>query len=133
MKKNYLVKSAVALCFLASFFLLGTAAEARDTEPDRDNCWYAGITVYCHSYWSTQCSDGTFDESCRHLVLGPSNGWGRGGGATAASCQTALHSLLVDAAWAGCRVQEGSPSCRHENGDCRGGDNPDDGDPDDEG
>ncbi len=119
MKSTHLKTSIIAFCLLAGLLMVGMVAEAADPNPKpTENCWYAGITVYCHSYYSTQCSDGTFDESCRHLVLGPSNGWGRGGGPTAETCNEALHSLLIDAAYAGCRVQEGSPACRPSTGAC---------------
>ncbi|MCH9650743.1 MAG: hypothetical protein K0U98_21110 [Deltaproteobacteria bacterium] len=123
MKKNYLVKSAVALCLLASFALFGANAEARDTEPDTENCFYAYLTAYCNSHWSTRCPDGTYDESCRHWVLGPSTGWASDGGANMQSCSEALHALTIQAAYAGCTYQ--NPRCRQENANCDGEDFPD--------
>ncbi len=119
MKTTHLKISAIAFCLLVSFLMVGLESEAADPNPKpTEDCWYAGITVYCSAYVSLQCSDGTFDESCRHTVLGPSNGWSVGGGPTSATCSDALNGLLIDAAYAGCLVQDGSAACRRSTGAC---------------
>ncbi len=103
MKPTLVKTSIIAVCLLAGLFLFsGTETKAANSTPaphDGVNCWVAGFDAMC---------DGT------------RRGFFAEGGATSASCNVALNSLVGEAQSQGCVVIQSTLGCRGISDSCRG-------------
>ncbi|MEM1178496.1 MAG: hypothetical protein AAGM22_09135 [Acidobacteriota bacterium] len=106
MKTLLIRSSAIVLCLLAGVFFYEPQTEAAVPvfEPDPAKCWIAGLDAFC---------DGT------------RKGFQANGGASAASCNLALSSLVGQVQMAGCTIIEATVNCTALSDECVG-DFPDD-------